>query len=126
MNDLQFTKDNGYWKDKIYYLVKQGDTCVCFISIKDPDEKDNRWTVWSDDIDGGLLKEFSLDDNLKLTACDHIDHCGNCGSCGGGRHKVIFGKEFDDVCGCTFRFDNPTDNDLKFMEKMIEIQIRDI
>ena len=121
-NQLHFIKDNGYWKDKIYYLIKYNHDYVCFISIKDPDEKDNLWTVWLDDIDSSLLDEFSVDDELKEIAWEHVDHCGNCGSCGGGRHKVIFGKEFDDVCGCTFRFDNPTSTDLKFMRKMIEIQ----
>jgi hypothetical protein len=123
-NEMQFIKDNGYWKDKIYYLIKYNDDYVCFISIKDPDEKDNIWTVWSDDIDSNLLDKFSVDDEQKEIAWEHIDHCGNCGSCSGGRHKAIFGKEFHDVCGCTFRFDNPNADDLQFMKKIIEIQCR--
>ena len=48
---LVFYKDNcDYWRDKIYYWVKSGDECVCFISIKNPEEKDNHWTVWSADM----------------------------------------------------------------------------
>jgi len=124
-NSLQLVKDEGTcWKNKTYYWVKNDDTCVCFISIKDPDEKDNRWTVWSDDINSDLLGESLITDDLKQIAWEHVDHCGSCGSCGGGRRKEIFGKEFGDVCGCTFRFDNPTENDLTFMKKMIEIQCR--
>lgn len=44
--NLIFYKDNcACWKDKIYYWVKLGEKCVCFIAINDPDEADNRWTV---------------------------------------------------------------------------------
>lgn len=121
--NLQFVKDESdCWKDKIYYWVKRNDKCVCFIAVKDPDEKENRWTVWSDDIETSLLEKSSISDDLQQIAWEHIDHCGNCGSCGGGRHKVVFGKKFDNVCGCTFRFDNPTKSDLGFMKKMIVIQ----
>ena len=112
-NNLIFYKDNcDCWKNKIYYWVKLDDECVCFIAIKDPDEKDNHWTVWSDDMGSEWLEQCLVDDKVKELAWKHIDHCGHCNSCGGGRHKVIFGKEFDDVCGCTFRIDNPTLNDL--------------
>ena len=31
-----FVKDNGYWKDKIYYLIKYKNEGICFILIKDP------------------------------------------------------------------------------------------
>ena len=113
---FQFVKDEGAcWKDKIYYWVKYNDTCVCFVAIMDPDEKESRWTVWSDDINSDLLDESSVTDDLKQIAWEHVDYCGSCDSCGGGRHKEIFGKVFDDVCGCIFRFENPTENDLNFI-----------
>ncbi len=124
-NGLEFVKDNAYWKDKNYFYVKYKENCVLYISIKDPDEPENRWTIWTDDIDERLLNEREFDDTLKKTAWQRIDHCGSCGSCGGGRHKNIFGKEFNDVCGCTFRFDNPDTDDLMFIEKVVEIQICD-
>jgi len=47
-------------------------------------------------------------------------------NCGGGRRKVIFGKEFNDVCGCTFRIDNPKNDDLPFLKKMVEIRMKEI
>lgn len=40
---IEFIKDNGYWKEKIYYLCKFKDEYVCFIAIKDPDEPENHW-----------------------------------------------------------------------------------
>ena len=45
-NEMEFIRDNGYWKNKIYYLIKFQNKYMCFIAIKDPDEKDNFWTVW--------------------------------------------------------------------------------
>lgn len=119
---LTFYKDNcECWKDKIYYWVKCGDKCVCFIAINDPDEKDNRWTVWSDDME--LPEKYPVSDSIKESAWRHIDHCGNCGSCGGGRSKEVFGRVFDNVCGCTFRVDNPDIDDLAFLKVMVDIGI---
>lgn len=126
-NHLSFYKDNGaYWKDKIYYWVKADDECVCFIAINNPDEKDNHWTVWSADMGSQWLENDFADSNIIETAWEHVDHCGCCGSCSGGKHKIIFGKEFDDVCGCTFRIDNPKSEDLLFLKKMVEIRIIEI
>lgn len=123
-NELEFVKDNGYWKDKIYYLIKFRDECVCFIGIKDPDEPENLWTVWSDD--SKAYEDSSVEEDIKGIAWNHVDHCGNCGSCRGGRHKKIFGKGFERVCGCTFRIDNPKVSDLPFLKKMVELRKNDI
>lgn len=125
-NDMIFFKDNGYWRNKIYYIISFNDKCVCFIAIKDPDEPDNHWTIWSDDMNFEFLDNSSIEDSVKQSAWKHIDFCGNCGSCGGGRHKVVFGKEFDNVCGCTFRIDNPSYEDLSFLKKMVEIRKAEI
>ena len=126
-NQFEFYKENcSYWKDKIYNWIKSGDECVCFISIKNPEEKDNHWTVWSADMGSEWLEETSVDDEVKELAWKYVDYCGHSGSCGGGRHKAIFGKEFDGVCGCTFRIDNPKAEDLKFLKTMVEIRIKEI
>ena len=125
-NHLSFYKDGGaYWKDKLYYWVKYKDICVCYIAIKNPDEESNHWTVWSEDIGSEWMETDSVGD-IKETAWKYVDHCNRCGSCGGGRRKVVFGKEFDDVCGCTFRIDNPKYEDLLFLKKMVEIRVKEI
>ena len=65
-NHLSFYKDNcEYWKDKIYYWVKSGDDCICFISIKNPEEKENHWTVWSADMGYEWLEEPGVDGEIK-------------------------------------------------------------
>lgn len=126
-NHMTFYKDNcDCWKDKIYYWVKYDEKCVCFIAINDPDEPENRWTVWSDDMESELLEKYPVGNEVKERAWQHIDHCGNCGSCGGERRKVVFGREFDKVCGCTFRVDNPAFDDLPFLKIMAEIRIKEI
>lgn len=122
---MSFYKDNSVcWKDKIYYWIKYGETCVAYISIKDPDEKNIRWTVWSDDVNSEWLEQNCVNDKIKIIAWKNIDFCCNCGSCGGGRRKNVFGKEFDNVCGCTFRVDNPGADDISFIKEMISICVK--
>lgn len=123
-NGLEFVKDNGYWKDKIYYLIKYRNECICFIAIKDPDEPKNLWTIWSDD--SMAYEDSSVEEDIKNIAWKYVDHCGNCGSCGGGKHKIVFGKSFEKICGCTFRVDNPKASDLPFLKKMVELRKNDI
>lgn len=115
---IEFYKDDGdCWKNKIYYWLKFKDECVAFIAIKDPDEPENLWTVWSED-----SKAFESDipeSEIKEIARKYIDF-GHCGSC----KKIIFGKTFEGVCGTTFRIDNPGRTELPFLKKMVEICIR--
>lgn len=63
-NNIEFYRDKGsYWKDKIYYWLKFKEECVAFIVIKDPDEPDNLWTVWSDD--SATFNNDIMDDKIK-------------------------------------------------------------
>lgn len=124
---LEFHRDDStYWKSRIYYWVRSGEECVCFIAIRNPDEPQNHWTVWSADMASEQLAKAPADDSMKAIAWKHVGHCGRCGSCGGGRRRVIFGRAFDDVCGCTFRIDNPGQDALPFLKEMIKLRIGEI
>lgn len=123
-NNMVFIKDNGYWKDKIYYSVKYNESYVCFIAVNDPDEPENQWTVWSDDC--AAYADSDVDDSIKQKAWQYVDSCCSCGSCGGGKQKNIFGRYFESVCGCTFRIDNANTDDLPFMRKMVELRLQEI
>ena len=124
-NGLTFYRDNcDCWKEKIYYWVKFGEECVCFIAIKDPDEPENFWTVWSDE--SAAYENESVSDDVKVVGWSHVDLCGNCGSCGGRQGKVIFGRRFPSVCGCTFRIDNAVQNDLSFLKEMADLRIKEL
>ena len=119
---LSLIRDRGFWKDKIYYIVNYQDKGVCYIAVGDPDEPENRWTVWSDDIDC----TDQVDDAMEETALKYVDRCGHCGSCGGGRRKQIFGHWINDVCGCTFGVDNPGEDELPFLKKIVELRMDEI
>lgn len=124
-NGLTFYRDTcDCWKEKIYYWVKFGEECVCFIAIKDPDEPENFWTVWSDEC--AAYESKTVGDDVKVVGWSHVDFCGNCGSCGGGREKVIFGRRFPGVCGCTFRIDNAVETDLPFLKEMADLRIKEL
>lgn len=121
-NGLTFYRDLcDCWKNKIYYWVKQGDECVCFIVINDPDERDNLWTVWSDD--SSAYEDDYISDEIKEIGWRYVDHCGSCGSCEGGKEKIIFGKHFSHVCGCTFRIDNAGTKALPFLKTMVDLRM---
>ena len=120
-HQMNFIRENGCWKDKIYYVVKFKEKCVCFVAIKDPDERENRWTVWFGDQDSDWSEACELKEQEKEIAWKHVDFCGACGSCDGGKRKTIFGKEFENVCDCTFRFDNPEIKELAVMKKIAEV-----
>ena len=120
---LSFCRDTGdCWRDKIYYWVQRGNECICFIAIADPDEPRNRWTVWSDD--SPAYEDDTVPDGIKAVGWRHIGFCGSCGSCGGGRKKIIFGRKFSGVCGCTFRADNPAQEELTFLKEMVRLRLR--
>ena len=124
-NGLTFFKDNcDCWKNKIYYWVKFNEECVCFIAIKDPDEPDNLWTIWSDD--SSAYEDASVSDEIKNVGWQYVDHCGTCGSCSGGKEKVIFGKSIPRVCGCTFRIDNATQEDLPFLKVLVILRVEEL
>lgn len=119
-NDVGFYKDDSpYWKNKIYYWLKFMGEIIGFLAVKDPDEPENLWTVWSDDCKA--FETENVDVKIKEEAWKHIDFCCNCGSCAGGKSKTVFGKKFNGVCGCTFRINNPNINDLSFLKNMFEL-----
>lgn len=121
---ITFKRDEcDYWKGKHYYWRLLNEQCVCFISIMNPEEPANRWTVWTDDMDSALLDDPYAEQSIKEAAWKYADHCSHCGSCSGGRYKMIYGIPFTDICGCTFRVDNPTPTDLVFLKKMLTLRL---
>jgi hypothetical protein len=84
--------------------------------------------IWSDDSPHNSYANTIIDTQTKEIAWQHVDICGNCEGCGnpGGSHKTILGKEFDNVCITTFRFDNPNAEKIECVKKLIQIRIKDL
>lgn len=125
-SEMMFERVKGYWKDKLYWLVKYKDEHVCFILVNG--SKDNAepegWTIWTDDSDSNWFSYFPLDTHMKKIAWNHVDICANCGSCmnPGGSHKTILGKEFNNVCITAMKFINPDVDTLECLIKMAALR----
>jgi len=131
--DMQFEKDGGYWSDKLYWCITYKGESVCYILIfsqASSVDSTDPWVVWTDDSGSKCFADYPLDDITKNIAWKNIDFCGNvngdCGGCAGRIRKIIFGKEFDNVCGTTFRFSNPNTDAVDCAKKLIEIRKKDI
>lgn len=129
--DVTIERGTGYWADKRYWMAKYNGKYICFIllnghgSVRHQDEPEG-WIIWLDDVDSRQSQWYanaSLDDEMKEVAWRHVDFCANCGSCGGGTCKAIFGKEFNNVCRTTFRFDNPAVTDIECAKELVKLMI---
>lgn len=120
---VQFERGTGYWADHFYLMLKYRDEYVCFILLGDSEGTDFPWTIWSDNYNSTLFADFPLDERTKEIAWNNVDYCAKCGSCNGGIRKTIFGKEFNNVCTTTFRFDNPDAEAVECMKKLVRMRI---
>jgi hypothetical protein len=118
---LQLERGQGYWADKLYWMVKHNNEFICFVLINGGEAKTEPvgWFIWIGDSD--CFTGNIPDERTKEIAWKHIDICGNCGGCDkpGGSRKVIFGKEFDNVCVTPMRFDNPGFETVECVKKLV-------
>lgn len=117
-----------YWRDKQYWYIKYKNEFVGFILIngyspvKDKTEPEG-WVFWSDNYISSVFADYPLDESFKEIAYKHVD----IGTCGGGLTVNLFGQRFTPVCnGTTFRFDNPSLEELEVMKKLVDIRKLDI
>ena len=129
-NEMLFERGEGYWADKLYWMISYRGKYVCFVLIGDPDTKTNSgdWTMWSDDSGSDWFNRFPLDNHMKEIAWKNVDVCANCGSYKnpGGTRKNVFGKSIDNVCITAMKFVNPDVKALECMKKLTEMRKMDI
>jgi len=132
-NEMQFERGAHYWENKLYWCVNYKGESVCYILFFSPAsivDSTDPWVVWADDSGSKWYENYSIGEKTKETAWKNIDICENtdeiCGGCMGKTRKTIFGKEFDNVCGITFRFDNPDTDAVECMKKLVSIRRYDI
>ena len=107
--------------------VSYKDEVICYIHIDGSDQVPGPWTIWSDDNAIYEQEDVSLDKNTKEIAWKHANACGSCGGgCSPGSRKMIFGKEFNNICGSTFMFTDPDAETLKCVKKLLEMRTKDI
>ena len=125
-NEMLFERcRNGYWEDKLYWTVKYKSQTVFQILINGYEE--GHWVVWSDDSGSDWFRDFPLDEYIKETAWNNVGFCGKGGCCRNmGTRRMIFGREFDNVCIAALRFNNPGAEALECMKRMSEIRKNDI
>ena len=97
---------------------------VCIVCIIPVDGVPG-WVIFDNPLTS-KFDDFPADADLKELAWAHVNICTTCGGgsgCGSqpGRRKVIFGKEFDNVCTSEVAFWNPDSAALGKITRMIDI-----
>ena len=131
---MEFIRGDGYWAGQYYWCVRYMNEDMCYILVNgiDEEKESGPFTIWSETSDTSNLawyEAYPLDEQTKQIAWSNVDICGKCSPnapCYGGLHKKIFGKDFDHVCRCTFRFNKPDKRTFEYIKKLIEIRKCDI
>ena len=103
------------------YEMKYKNECVCYIDTRN---EQHSWIVWTAGDYSNECKNFPIDDQTKEIAWIHANKCGNCEGtdCKPGKTKIIFGKEFTNICcgaEVDMYFKNPDADTLKGLMKLI-------
>ena len=100
---------------------------VCYIHIDGQDEMPGPWTIWPMGDYDSEHKDVPMDDRMKQIAWDNANACASCGGeCSPGSRKIIFGKEFDNMCGAVMAFTNPDAETLECVKKLLEMRMHAI
>ena len=120
---FSFSKDDN---DDGRWWINYRDIFVCEIQIETSGDAHEKWDVW---FYGDCIgrHDSPVDDTIKEIAWANMTLCRNCGAdCATGKHKTVFGKEFNNVCQSTMAFPNPKTDMLGCMKKIINVMKNDI
>jgi len=81
---------------------------------------------WPGELDVMENVSFPIDENLKNFAKANVKKCFHCGGCEGSDYpgplkKMVFGKEYDDVCCNAFHFFNSSNEEMENAKKLMEL-----
>lgn len=121
---MSFERIYGYWKNQYYWKVKYNNFCVCYILLNGTGDENQfaPFTIWTDDSGSECYRNYPIDEEKRILAWQNIDYCVNCKSCSGGTNKIIFGKEFCNVCRTEMRFTNPNKEGFEFIKVLLDIR----
>ena len=102
-----------------------GGEWVCILIIND-----GGWMLFDNPLTS-KYDDFPADEDLKEFAWAHVNICTSCGGSSGcgsqpGRTKIIFGKQFDNVCTSEVAFFDPDAGTLQKVMQMIEIWTKNV
>jgi len=97
---------------------------VCIVCIIPVDGVPG-WVIFDNPLTS-KFDDFPVGDDLKEFAWAHVNICTSCGGSSGcgsqpGRTKIIFGKEFKNICTSDVAFWNPDTDALKKIMQLIDI-----
>lgn len=96
---------------------------VCYMHIDGGKEYPNPWTIWTEGDYSHEHINVLMDEHMKEIAWANVNICGKCGSsCAPGKRKMIFGKEFDNVCSADMAFHIPNAEILDCIKKLLEMR----
>jgi len=91
-----------------------------YIHMDGEPEMPGPWTIWPDGDFSRMPEGFAFDETIKKIAWANVNPCGNCGSkCAPGSRKIVFGKEFDNLCGSVFAFHNPDADTMECVKQLL-------
>jgi hypothetical protein len=126
-NALDFTafleKNDMFFKDS---AVSFQNEVVCYMHIDSGEEEPSPWTIWTEGNYSHEIEGVSIDEHTKEIAWKHVNICASCGDCSPGKRKVIFGKEFDNVCNADMAFYCPDAKTLECVKKLLQMRKNNI
>jgi hypothetical protein len=119
----EYLKANGMISGGEHGRVSYKGECLCYIHLDGEEQMPGPWTIWTD---GDYISEpegFPVDEGMKEIAWANVNPCGDCGgSCSPGKTTVIFGREFDNVCGAVMAFNNPDARVLTCVKRIMDMR----
>ena len=103
--------------------VSYRDKCLCYMHLDGDEQAPGPWTIWTGGDYSKELEDVPIDERTKEIAWAHINHCASCGgSCSPGTRKVIFGKEFENVCSADMAFYLPDTETMECIKKLLRMR----
>jgi hypothetical protein len=122
---IAFMKDNGMTTHAEHHSAfEYNGEWVCIVCII-PIDGEPGWVIFDNPLTS-KFDDFVADEDLKKFAWEHVNICTSCGGSAGcgsqpGRTKMIFGKEFENVCTSETAFWNSDADALGKIKRMIGI-----
>ena len=116
-----FLGANGIVQTDKYAMHYMGE-CVCYIDTRN---ESHSWIVWVAGDYSSENNDFPIDERTKEIAWAHVNKCGYCEGvdCKPGKTRMIFGKEFTNICcganDIDLYFSNPDAETLESMKKLV-------